>query len=259
MTKSRLWPLIFLASIVVVGCGVPISAADLALTPEPTVVDITLLSESATAGLALGADAPANAAIRSLSASGLTPQPSIAPLSSATPGAAERSATPALTATVSPTPTATSTSTPFGTPPPTATPTPNTAAFGSQAAAILNKYRTDSGRAALTVDPALSAAAAAYARHLAETNRIYCGCDFHVGADGSQPEARMRAAGYAGSFAGEAITAGQGQPAEAINAWLVSPAHAAIVLSTQATTVGIGYFYKPGDTYSHYWVLITGK
>jgi uncharacterized protein YkwD len=127
-----------------------------------------------------------------------------------------------------------------------------------QAVQLVNQARANAGRPPLRVDASLMSAAAAYARQMAAANWFTCGCDFHVGPDGSQPEQRIARAGYPGRFKGEAIAGGQWDAQGALNAWLTSPAHAGIVLDSSAVDVGIGYYYSPGAAYGHFWVLITG-
>jgi uncharacterized protein YkwD len=238
-----------LASLLLAACGVPISAADLTLTPEatPETVDVTLFSQGAVSSQT-GTSVQADPASRSLTAlSALTPQPSLTPLASLTAG-------PSRTPTLTPVP---STPTPQGTPAPTTTPPAISGDLAMQALAIVNKYRTDSGRAPLQVDAALMASAASYARVMAENSWFRSG-DPHTGPDGSQPEHRIARAGYGGRFGGETLTAGQGAASDAVYAWMISPAHAAIILSNAAVDVGIGHYYNPNDIYGHYWVLITG-
>ncbi|HXH20841.1 MAG TPA: CAP domain-containing protein [Dehalococcoidia bacterium] len=253
MSPRSLGRLLLLAPLLLAGCGVPISAADLALTPEPeptSAVDVRLGGQSLPS--ARSADgAPASASRLAATAGPLTTPVPFTPLATSTAratGTAQASATPSAT----PSPT------PFGTPAPTATPPPSAAGLAEEAVRLINAYRTSSGRPALNADPALMAAAAAYARQMAEANWLACGCDFHTGPDGSQPEGRIARAGYPGRFRGEAITGGQGDAQSAVNAWLVSPPHAAIVLDTSATDIGIGYFYSASAAYGHFWVLIVG-
>jgi uncharacterized protein YkwD len=81
----------------------------------------------------------------------------------------------------------------------------------------------------------------------------------HVGPDGSTAIGRVAASGYAGSMCGEAIAAGQATPAAALSTWRSSPEHNAIMLSTNAEAIGIGYYFAPNSTYKYYWVLVTGK
>lgn len=256
MKPRLLSRLLLLASLLLAGCGVPISAANLALTPDATATPDDL----GVTQFAVSSSGPASTdpAVRALgSSSGLTPRSSSTPASTRTPGPTG-TAGPSSTPTLTPTATRTATATPFGTPPPTATPTPVTPDIVTEALNILNKYRTDSGRAVLHLDPKLSAAAATYAKYMADNNWFYCGCDFHTGPDGSQPDQRVARAGYTGSWKGEAIAGGQSTAQAVISTWLNSPPHAAIVLDVNAIDVGIGYYYKAGDNFGHYWVLTTG-
>jgi uncharacterized protein YkwD len=117
----------------------------------------------------------------------------------------------------------------------------------------VNQVRTSSGRQALRQNGTLTAAADKYARYMAER-----GFFAHDGLDGSTPASRLVASGYAGQFRGEALAAGQASGQSAVNTWMNSPAHAAIVLDATAVEVGIGYFFMPGSFYGHYWVLVVG-
>jgi uncharacterized protein YkwD len=242
--------------LIAAACGVPTSAADQDATPEPTTVNVS--QTTITSRLA---EIASETVQRSLELSAIATLTTTPP--TVTPTIAATLAPPPPKPTNTPTPiaTLTPTLTPFGTPPatPTATftpsPTPSVDTLVSEALAILNKYRTDSGRAALRVDAALAASALAYARQIAETGRFS-----HTGPDGSSPGGRAARAGYAGGSAGisEALAGGQGTAQEAVSAWLNSPAHAAIALDPAAVYAGIGYA-RSSDTYGHYWVLVTGK
>ena len=249
-TSRRPLVLLILGPLLLAGCGVPISAADLTLTPEASSTPEVLVAASSRI---LGGDS----AVRAPTAPSalLTPQPSSTPRAPTSPasGTAGPTSSPTPTGTLTPSPSGT----PFGTPAPTAT-APSAGALTAQALAILNKYRTDSGRPPLTVNAALAAAASGYAKQLADANWFNCGCDFHTGPDGSQPDQRVYRAGYSGLWKGEAIAGGQATAQDVINTWLNSPAHAAIILDPAAVDVGIGYYYKANDTFHHYWVLTTG-
>ena len=109
------------------------------------------------------------------------------------------------------------------------------------------------GRSALTSNTSLMTAAASYAQLMAARDTFG-----HTGPDGSTPQLRVTAAGYRGSFKGEALAAGQSTAAAAVEAWRMSPSHAAIVFDATAVEVGIGYYYEAGDAYGSYWVLVTG-
>ena len=132
----------------------------------------------------------------------------------------------------------------------------------AQALQILNAYRTSNDRAALTPNANLAAAASSYARLMADTSwfvdYVRYVRDPHDGPDGSSPQSRIAASGYTGRFRGEALAGGQASARDAIDVWLRSPAHLAILVDAAAVEVGIGYYYRPGDLYGHYWVLVTG-
>jgi len=145
-------------------------------------------------------------------------------------------------------------------PPPAAERPPATPVAAAQPAnlaedllAALNSLRASRGLPALTASGALNADAAGYARYMGTA-------DFfgHYGPDGSSPQSRMRAAGYGGSYRGEALSAGQPSVQEALNALLASPRHAPILLDASAREAGTGYYYQPGSTYTHYWAIVTG-
>jgi uncharacterized protein YkwD len=153
------------------------------------------------------------------------------------------------------------------TPSPAATPTPVAAVsaatpevvsqpenYASDLLAAVNAARTQAGAPELTPNAALNAAAIAYARYMGQTNSFG-----HIGTDGSTPQSRIAAAGFVGIYKGETLTAGQGSPGTALSAFMNSSAHAKILLEASARAIGVGYFYAPGSTYKHYWVVITAN
>jgi uncharacterized protein YkwD len=109
---------------------------------------------------------------------------------------------------------------------------------------LTNDLRAAHGLALLQSNPALSAAAAEYARVLAINNWFS-----HEGPDGSTLSSRAEAGGYVGwTYLAENIYRGfYGDPAvNIIQAWVDSPAHHAAMLSDVATEIGIGC-YVLGD------------
>lgn len=210
-------------SLSVLACGVPLGAAELTATAQNG---------------GDGALAAAQAASSGLLAS--TPTP-----------AASTSSTPAAGSTV----TADATATPAaeGTPRPTATPPPQNADLAAELVKQINDFRAGRGLPALRVNPQLTAAAAAYARYMADANFFS-----HTGPDGSTPQSRLAAAAYAGRFKGEALAAGQASARDVLTVWANSGAHAAILLDAAAVEIGVGYYYSGLSYYGHYWVLNTG-
>jgi uncharacterized protein YkwD len=156
-----------------------------------------------------------------------------------------------------PSPTVPPPASPSPTVPPAASPTPaparQPANFPADFLSALNAERESRGLAQLNSNAALAAAASGYARYMGQADFFA-----HTGPNGSTPESRVRAAGYAGSYMGEALAAGQATPEAALAALLASPPHQRILLDAGATVVGIGYYYQAGSAYGHYWVVETG-
>ena len=136
----------------------------------------------------------------------------------------------------------------------TAPPAPvNSATFTQDFVGLLNALRSGRGIGAVTLNGALTTASNTFASYMGSAN--FFG---HYGPDGSAPRARLTAAGYRGSFKGEALSAGQATPQAALNALLASPPHQAILLDASAVEIGVGYAFQAGSSYSHYWVVVTG-
>ncbi|MDI7268613.1 MAG: CAP domain-containing protein, partial [Myxococcota bacterium] len=82
----------------------------------------------------------------------------------------------------------------------------------------------------------------------------------HTGSDGSSFVDRVRRAGYTGSPLGENIAGGQATPAAAVASWMGSTAgHCEAIMSPRATEIGIGYFFRAGSPWTHYWTAVFGR
>jgi uncharacterized protein YkwD len=123
----------------------------------------------------------------------------------------------------------------------------------------VNRARARNGLPAFATDRRLRRAATAHARDM--VRRRYFA---HQRAGGPSLSARLRAAGWHGHAAGEAIAWGCGSAAGAastVAAWLHSAAHRAILLSPAYRRAGIGVAGRapagcgPGAT----WVLDAGS
>jgi uncharacterized protein YkwD len=125
--------------------------------------------------------------------------------------------------------------------------------MSSQEISLINATRAQKGLPALKVNATLTASANAYAKLMADRNFFS-----HDGIDGSSPQSRIKASGYTGRFKGEALAAGQASPQSALNTWLNSPSHNAILMDRGAVEVGVGFYSKPGTTYTTYWVFVSG-
>ncbi len=90
---------------------------------------------------------------------------------------------------------------------------------------------------ALTLDPALTRAALAHSRDMAEHDAFE-----HRGRDGSTPDVRVERAGFgAHSIVGENIAAGAMTPNQVMEGWLASPAHCENIMDSRFTLIGIAY------------------
>ncbi len=110
---------------------------------------------------------------------------------------------------------------------------------------LANKERKKRGLGVLKMNPLLERAAQEHADAMTKKNFFS-----HVGPNGSQPEARIRAVGYftppcqkcAVQYAyGENIAKGQKTPKDVMTAWMKSPVHKANILKRDFKELGIGY------------------
>jgi uncharacterized protein YkwD len=83
----------------------------------------------------------------------------------------------------------------------------------------------------------------------------------HRGDDGSTAGQRLTRAGYRWSFYGETLAAGPETPERAVERWMASPSHRAILLHALAREIGVGHTFRPNDPnrYYDYWVLEFGR
>jgi uncharacterized protein YkwD len=102
---------------------------------------------------------------------------------------------------------------------------------------------------ALVMNGSLRAAARAHSEDMATRNYVS-----HTSLDGRTFDQRMREAGYNGAFPwAENIAAGSSSPESVVIGWMGSPGHCANIMAGTARATGIGYFYRAGSNYGHYW------
>lgn len=142
--------------------------------------------------------------------------------------------------------TTTSTTAPPSTTTGTTTSAPSSNSFAQQVVELTNAQRAANGCGALTVNTTLTSVAQAHSADMAANNYFD-----HTDKQGNDPFARMRAAGYSFSYAGENIAAGQQTPAAVMDAWMNSPGHRANILNCHFTEIGVGY--ATGGSYGKYW------
>jgi uncharacterized protein YkwD len=122
----------------------------------------------------------------------------------------------------------------------------------SQVVALINQERLNNGLPALTVQPALTAAARGHSQDMA------CNAFFsHIGSDGSTTRDRVTRQGYSTIWVGENIYGGMmSSPSVIVTWWMNSAPHRANILNTNYTSIGIGYVYVSTAPYQKYWTAV---
>jgi len=101
---------------------------------------------------------------------------------------------------------------------------------------LVNAQRAGAGCGALSLHPALTAAADGHAEDM-KANGYFS----HDSQDGRSPFDRITAAGYSYRTAGENIAQGQRDAAAVMDAWMNSSGHRANILNCAFTDLGVGY------------------
>jgi uncharacterized protein YkwD len=125
-----------------------------------------------------------------------------------------------------------------------------TATPAQQVIALVNQQRAAHGCGAVTLDPALGRAAQDHSTDMALHD--YVG---HTGSDGSDPGARLAAAGFRATAWGEDVAAGQPTATAVMQAWVTSAEHRANILNCGLTSAGVGYGVNNGTPYHTFWTL----
>lgn len=99
----------------------------------------------------------------------------------------------------------------------------------------VNRYRADAGCDPVRPHAALTRAARSHSADMAREHRLS-----HTGPGASTPADRMRAAGYRLREAGEAVAAGAAAPEDAVQVWMDSAPHRAILLTCRYRHAGVG-------------------
>ncbi|MDC0714835.1 CAP domain-containing protein [Stigmatella sp. ncwal1] len=103
--------------------------------------------------------------------------------------------------------------------------------------------------AALALDTRLRCASRKHSKDMAVNNFFS-----HTGTGNTTPWARMASAGYTSyTNAGENIAAGQTTPASVVTGWMNSTGHCNNIMNGAFKKLGVGYYYRSGSTYGHYW------
>ena len=116
---------------------------------------------------------------------------------------------------------------------------------------LINQARADVGRAPLTVNEQLTAAAQAHSLDMACNNFMH-----HSGSDGSWIGDRLSQAGYPFSYYLEILAIGL--PQDALNQWRTNKDHWDAVLNSRVTEIGAAYVYSKFSSYGSYWTVDMG-
>lgn len=115
----------------------------------------------------------------------------------------------------------------------------------------VNTFRAAEGLAPLALNDQLAEAARAHSQDMAAQNRPW-----NWGSDGSSPLDRVARVGYPGVFRGEVISESFEDDLSTVNAWLETPANAAVLLDPDATNMGVGWYQEPSGKI--WWTVDTG-
>lgn len=107
---------------------------------------------------------------------------------------------------------------------------------------------------ALTWNDRLFSAAARHSQDMA-TNNYFS----HTGLDGRSAAQRIAAEGYAWSWVGENIAAGQSSVTAVMNGWLASEGHCANIMRAEYRDVAVSCVQRSGNTYGRYWTMALAR
>jgi uncharacterized protein YkwD len=117
---------------------------------------------------------------------------------------------------------------------------------------LVNTYRVNNGRSPLTMDTAVTRAAAWFSRDMATRN--YFPLD-HVDMNGRDIPTRLTWCGVPWQAWRENIYAGSPDAEVVFEAWRNSPVHNTNMLATDITLAGVARSFNAGTTYGWYWVM----
>jgi len=116
----------------------------------------------------------------------------------------------------------------------------------------VNTLRAARGTPAVAMNPALTSAASAHSRDMADQNRPW-----HWGSDGSSPLERATRAGFAGKVLGENISETYETETETLSAWMHLADTRDVILNPAATQMGFAWYQEPSGKI--WWTMVTGN
>ncbi len=117
---------------------------------------------------------------------------------------------------------------------------------------LINQARADVGRAALTVNPQLTAAAQGHSLDMACNDFLK-----HSGSDETWTGDRLIRAGYTSTYYLEVLAIGL--PGDAMNQWKVDPISWDSILNSRVNEIGVGYVFVRTSSYGGYWTVNMGR
>ncbi len=115
----------------------------------------------------------------------------------------------------------------------------------------VNALRSAAGRAPVTLDSKLNAAAATHSKDMSRQNRPW-----HFGSDGSSPIDRAARVGYPGVLIGETISETYETELETLGAWMEDPGPRAVILDAAARDMGFSWHQENNGKI--WWTLVMG-
>ena len=117
---------------------------------------------------------------------------------------------------------------------------------------LVNTYRVNNGRTPLTMDPAVTRAAAWFSRDMATRN--YFAGD-HVDMNGRNIPTRLTWCGVAWQAWRENIYAGSPDAGVVFEAWRTSAVHNTNLLASDITLAGVARSFNAASQFGWYWVM----
>ena len=121
----------------------------------------------------------------------------------------------------------------------------------ANAAQMISQYRMNNGLSPVTADPQLSAIAKSQAEAMAAAGTVQASL-----APNQQLATRMASIGEPRTGAAENVSAGYRTFAEAFSGWRESPKHNQVLLTRDATRLGIATAYAPDAKHKVFWSLV---
>lgn len=131
---------------------------------------------------------------------------------------------------------------------------PAPAGENAELLARLNQTRCQNGLQPVAANAQLDAAALAHTQDMVANNFFS-----HTGSNGSTLVDRVRAQGYAFTYVGENLAAGNSVAGATFDQWWNSQGHRDNMMNGAFTEVGLAHIAQPGTTYGHYWAMVLGN